>query len=274
MIKLLLIPTVIFLCLALNRTFKAIGLVKKNYKGASIPYSGGTIIFIGLSLAFLGYYAYREISLLKFLFFLVISLCLYIIGIIDDLFGNPEIKGLKENIKSLFAKKFSTGLIKAPLIFVISCVVYYVFNEEYWILKGIITALITNLFNLFDLRPGRALKFYYIFSFLIYMGSMRWCRELFIILFVVITVYYYFDAYGFSMLGDGGSNLIGFLTGYMLCEVLPSGLIPLLLILVMLLLIQFTFDKYSLTGLIKRRLWLDFLDKFLTERQDGEDVKS
>jgi hypothetical protein len=108
----------------------------------------------------------------------------------------------------------------------------------------------------------------------VYTGSIRWCRELFIIMFIVITVYYYFDAYGFSMLGDGGSNLIGFLTGYMLCEVLPPRLIPLILILVLLLSVQIFFDRYSLTMIIKERLWLDFLDKFLTERQDREDVKS
>lgn len=274
MIKLLLIPLVLFLCLILNKIFRITGLVKKNYKGLNIPYSGGSIIFIGISLAFFSYYASGKISFLKFLFFLVSSFSLYSVGLIDDIFGDPMIKGLKENIMALLKKKFSTGMIKAPLIFGISCMVYYIFNEEFWILKSIITALLTNLFNLFDLRPGRALKFYYVFALLIYMGSIRWCSELFITLFIVITVYYYFDAYGFSMLGDGGSNLIGFLIGYMLCEILPSRLVPLLLVLIILLLIQFTLDRYSLTGLIKGRLILDYLDKFLTERQDREDVKS
>jgi hypothetical protein len=85
------------------------------------------------------------------------------IGMLDDILGGSDVKGLKGNIYALVYKKFSMGIIKAIFIIILSCYIYYFFNEEFWILKGIITALTTNLFNLFDLRPGRCIKFYYIF---------------------------------------------------------------------------------------------------------------
>lgn len=262
------------ICLVVNRFFNEFKLYKKNYKNKPIPYSGGTIIFISLCLSFVFFYSFGEISYIKMLFFLFIITSIYMIGMLDDLFGSNDIKGLKGNIHAFISKKFSTGIIKAVFTILIACYIYYFFNEEYWVLKGIITALMTNLFNLFDLRPGRCIKFYYIFFSFFCFSYIRWTSELFIIFSIIITIYYFWDAYGFSMLGDSGSNLIGFIIGLILSEVVGTNLFGLLILLSVLLVLQLVLDKYSLTNIIKLNHLFDYIDRFLTERQGRENVES
>lgn len=260
-------------CLIVNKFFSELKLYKKNYNNKQVPYSGGTIIFISLCLSFIAFYYFGEISYIKMLFFLFIIASIYMIGIIDDLFGINDIKGFKGNIQAIISKKFSTGIIKALSAILISCYIYYFFEEEYWVLKGIITALTTNLFNLFDLRPGRCIKLYYIFFILFNFSYIRWTNELFIIFSIIITLYYFWDAYGFSMLGDSGSNLIGFITGLILSEIIGTNLLGILIVLTILVMLQLLLDRYSLTSIIKLNFLLDQIDKFLTERQGRKNVE-
>lgn len=262
------------ICITTNNFFNIFRLYKKNYSDKAIPYSGGTIIFISLSLSFILLYFIKEISFIKALFFISVITLIYIIGILDDIFGNSDIKGLKGNIVALVSKKLSTGIIKAVFISIIACYIYYFFNEEFWILKGIITALTTNLFNLFDLRPGRCIKFYYIFFIIFGFSNIRWTKELFIIFSIVISLYYFWDAYGFSMLGDSGSNLTGFIVGLILSEVIGTKLLELIGLLVILIILQLSLDKYSLTEIAVNNPLFDYIDRFLTERQGRDNAKS
>lgn len=261
-------------CLAVNKIFDEFKLYKKNYRDKQVPYSGGTILFISLSLAFVLFYFFGEISYIKMFFFLFITASIYMIGMLDDLFGINDIKGLKGNIYAVISKRFSTGIVKAVLTILIACYLYYFFNEEYWFLKGILTALTTNLFNLFDLRPGRCIKLYYLFFIFFSFSYIRWTRELFIIFSIIITVYYFWDAYGFSMLGDSGANLMGFIIGLILSEIIGTNLFVLLVLSAILIVLQLFLDKYSLTDIIGSNYLLDYADIFLTERQGRENVKS
>jgi hypothetical protein len=196
------------------------------------------------------------------------------IGMLDDILGGSDVKGLKGNIYALVYKKFSMGIIKAIFIIILSCYIYYFFNEEFWILKGIITALTTNLFNLFDLRPGRCIKFYYIFFIFFSFSNIRWTKELFMIFSIILTLYYFWDAYGFSMLGDSGSNLIGFIIGLIISETIGTNLFWLITLLTILIILQLALDKYSLTKIAECNPILDYIDRFLTERQGKENVES
>lgn len=274
MLLLLTALVTVFLSIALNNIFKILKLNKRNYANHIIPYSGGTIIYVSISILYILFYYFGEISFVKVLFFLAVISMVYMIGLLDDLLGEDGVKGLRGNINALASKKISTGIIKAIFIILIACYIYFFFSEEYWILKGIITALITNLFNLLDLRPGRCIKFYYPFLTLFAFCNIRWTKELFIIFSIVISLYYLWDAYGFSMLGDSGSNLIGFITGLILSEVMGTNIIVLVILLSILIVLQLLLDKYSLTKIIKSNPLLDYIDRFLTERQDLKNVES
>ena len=262
------------LCISLNKLFGTFKLYKKNYSNQFVPFSGGTIIFVSLFLSFILFYFFGGISFIKGLFFLSVITLVYMIGMLDDILGSSDVKGLKGNIHALVSKKFSMGIIKAIFVIIISCYIYYFFNEEYWILKGIVTALTTNLFNLFDLRPGRCIKFYYIFVTFFIFSNLRWTKELFIIFSIILTLYYFWDAYGFSMLGDSGSNLIGFIIGLILSEAIGTSLFWLITLLSLLIILQLILDKYSLTKMYQYSPIFDYIDRFLTERQGKENVES
>lgn len=258
----------------INYLFKKYNLTKMNYRNIKIPYSGGTIIFTCILISMTISYLLNYISFFKLFFFTVALLCVYIVGIIDDLFGRQEIKGLKNNVKLLLKRNFSTGIIKAFGIIIISSYIYFIFKEEYWLIKGLIVALFSNLFNVFDLRPARSLKLYFIFVFFLSYKSFQWNHNLFIVSTGVIVVYYYFDAFGYCMLGDSGSNLIGFIIGMIIVEVFSLEFFKLFVILIALLLLQIYFDRYSYTNLVEKFDILDFLDRILTERQGKNHVKS
>lgn len=265
--------TTFFSCIFLNKLFRLLKLNKRNYKGQYIPFAGGTIIYTSISLGFIFLNFFGNISFVKAVFFLIVLTLVYMIGLLDDLLGNNGIKGLRANINALFSKRISTGIIKAVCIILLSCYIYYFFNEEYWIIKGIITALAANLFNLLDLRPGRCIKASYPFLIIFSFSNIRWTMELHLMFSIVLTIYYFWDAYGFSMMGDSGSNLTGFITGLILSEVIGTNLIILITLLCLLLLSQMFLDKYSLTNIIKNSPLLDYLDKFLTERKAMSNVE-
>ncbi len=261
------------LCISINKFFKLLKLYKKNYRGQYILFSGGTIIYTSISLGFVLFCSFGRISLIKAAFFILILSLIYMIGLLDDLLGTTDIKGLRANINAVLSKKISTGIIKAIFIILLACYIYYFFNEEYWIFKGIITALFSNLFNLMDLRPGRCIKVCYPFLILFSFANIRWTKELLIIVLIVVAIYYFWDAYGLSMLGDSGSNLIGFITGLILSEVIGVNFIILLAILCILIFSQLLLDKYSLTKIIQNNSMLDYIDRFFTERQAMENVE-
>ncbi|EYE87442.1 hypothetical protein Q428_13290 [Fervidicella metallireducens AeB] len=190
------------------------------------------------------------------------------------MFGKKEVKGLKNNFKLLLKRNFSTGIIKAFGIIIIASYIYFIFKEEYWLLKGLIVALFSNLFNVFDLRPGRCLKLYFVFVLFLSYKSFQWNHNVYVVSIGILMVYYYFDAFGYCMLGDSGSNLLGFIIGMIIVEVFSLEFIKLLFILFALLLLEVYFDRYSYTKLIQRFNMLNFVDRILTERQGSNHVKS
>ena len=262
----------LFLSVLFQKIFANAGLKKSNYRGKIIPFSGGITILAGITAGLMIFYSLKLISAFKMSFFLISLSIVYLIGLIDDLLGDKNIKGIKNNLNLVFKKKLSTSSIKAIAILIASCYIYYFFNEEMWLMKGILTSLVTNTFNEFDLRPGRCIKLYYFIFILLSFALIRWTRDAYLITFIVLAAYYYFDAYEYSMLGDGGSNLIGFVSGLMITE--ASGRLWITLTLVAgLSLLQLLLDRYSLTSGISSIPLIDNIDKFLTVREDDKFAK-
>lgn len=274
MVNIMIILITLLASFLLIPVFKKTGFTKQNYKKKLIPYSGGTVIFLGIVISYVIIYAANKISYFKMIFFIFALSGIYAVGMADDVFGDRNIKGIKNNLASILYKRFSMGIAKVVIIVGISCYIYYFFNEEYWFLKGILTALITNFFNLLDLRPGRCIKFYFVLWIALFYANLRWTGQLYNISFLVLAAYYYFDAFGYSMLGDSGANLIGFILGIILSEAISNNVIMIILLIILLTQLQLLFDRFSFTDIISKFYILDYFDRFLTERQAADkDVK-
>src|SRR5690606_30662958 len=138
------------------------------------------------------------------------------------LIGDRSIKGLRGHIRALVRQgSWTTGLVKA--IGTLAASLWLSLNVGLWqsALTGVFAILVmtlsTNAMNLFDLRPGRALKVY-IVGFLIVIATATEPTEAFIMMLPMIAgavVLLPADLKGHSMLGDTGANLLGFSLGGM-----------------------------------------------------------
>ncbi len=108
-------------------------------------------------------YIDRDPEHMKYLFmFLFAALSMSFAGIMDDIIGNRNVSGLKGHFKSLFKGTLTTGGFKALYGGFVGLLISVVLTRSIpeIVLNTLIIALSTNLMNLMDLRPGRAIKVY------------------------------------------------------------------------------------------------------------------
>ena len=140
---------------------------------------------------------------------------------------------------------------------------------------ALLIALSANALNLFDLRPGRALKVWFLAGIPLLFAaappSVSACAgmgtdaawqypALALALMLLIAVLYApLDFAGMMMLGDTGANPLGAVLGLYLTLLLP---LPAQVIAVLLLLALHVYaERASLTRLIERVRWLRWLDE-------------
>ncbi|MGQ4537474.1 hypothetical protein ACUH94_02940 [Dermabacteraceae bacterium P7074] len=137
------------------------------------------------------------------------------LGMLDDLYESPEgaSKGLRGHFGKLKSGEITTGAAKAlgiPLL----CLSYSLSVEKpaRAIPAAITVAGAANVANLFDLRPGRALKA----LGLVAAGRLNTAQGK--ILAASALSLLPEDLRGETMLGDAGANALGALAGLALCE--------------------------------------------------------
>ncbi len=239
-------------------------IIRKNYKGDQIPVSMGIgfvpiVIINSIVVAFI-YSDHRTKELV--LIFLTGIMTMATVGLIDDLVGNREATGFKGHIMSLLRGKLTTGGFKAIVGGLISLFIGSMlsFNVFEIVLNTLIIALFTNLINLLDLRPGRALKGFLLISF-IFMG-IGILEEIKVIVLSSVAYaigYFYEDMKGNTMMGDVGSNTLGVVLG--ISSAISFTLPIKCIILVLLIGIHLVAEKYSITEIIKKNPILNFIDK-------------
>ncbi|TMK99687.1 MAG: hypothetical protein E6G34_03940 [Actinobacteria bacterium] len=159
--------------------------------------------------------------------------------------------------------EWSTGALKGAgsLGLALFAVGYLQRSDARWLLAAAVVVLATNLFNLLDLRPGRAIKAFVLLGagLLIGSGDPRplWALGLFAAPALVAGSY---DVRERAMLGDTGASLLGALAGLWLVLTLSSAgqVIALALLLALTIYSEFR----SLSALIERTPWLRGLDSW------------
>lgn len=244
---------------------------RKNFTGRVIPVLGGLCLLPAL--AFTHRAIVPQLPLLS-----VYLLGWLLVGLLDDVKGTASRKGFRGHVSALCHGELTTGGVKLLIGGLLALLMAWgvVRPEGGMTLRAalllphtaLLIALSANAMNLFDLRPGRALKAFWLAIAVI--AGMCWLLAppaltaldgiKWVVPFLFVTVLYApLDFAGMMMLGDTGSNTLGALLGVLLAVMLPPpGQFVALFLLIAL---HVYAERVSITQTIARKSVLRWLDQ-------------
>lgn len=253
--------SILILPIAINM-FKSEKSIDVNYRGLKIPISVGIVfIYSQLFIVYLISLIVEKLdnNIIMYLFSLVF---MGMIGLLDDLIGNKDVKGFKGHISQIFKGQLSTGALKALTGLLLSIIFSQFVSENILmlIINILIIVLFTNSINLFDLRPGRGCKIFIILSIILLLTSKNNIFEYILYSALGFCVAFLpFDLGEKAMMGDIGSNSLGITLG-IYC-VITNEFSYKIMYLLLLIVIHLVGEKYSITKIINNNRFLSFIDK-------------
>lgn len=250
-------------------------VIRPNYKNEMIPVGMGIVFLpmIIINSIILGFvtlnniwfvsssnYNLNIVWLLCLALYIFSMMAMFFAGALDDLIGNRNVSGLKGHFKSLFKGELTTGGFKALFGGFVGLVVSVCISSSIVdiIVNTLIIALSTNLMNLFDLRPGRAIKAYLVIMIPIYITLTGYTKVFPLLILPNVLAYFNTDLKARGMMGDTGSNVLGISIGVLMT--LGYGIKVRLAWLVFLILMHLITEKFSLTKIIEKNRVLKFID--------------
>ncbi|MCB5745216.1 glycosyl transferase [Intestinibacter bartlettii] len=250
-------------------------VIRPNYKNEMIPVGMGIVFLpmIIINSIILGFvtlnniwfvsssnYNLNIVWLLCLALYIFSMMAMFFAGALDDLIGNRNVSGLKGHFKSLFKGELTTGGFKALFGGFVGLVVSVCISSSIVdiIVNTLIIALSTNLMNLFDLRPGRAIKVYLVIIIPIYITLTGYTKVFPLLILPNVLAYFNIDLKARGMMGDTGSNVLGISIGVLMA--LGYGIKVRLAWLVFLILMHLITEKFSLTKIIEKNRVLKFID--------------
>jgi hypothetical protein len=266
--------------LALQVTAKFLGrmgITGRNYEGREVANRIGLFLWIALGLFQLFPFV-RSIEGMDGLYWIYTSALtvVFIAGWLDDAYGTPQAKGLRGHWNYMKRyKKMTSGLWKvlATMASAAGFVVYAQGIAVSSLFLVLLIGLSTNVMNLFDLRPGRALKAFLSLSAIIaVVAVMGGAVGAVVAVFMLPIVFGGLlllpgDVRSRWMLGDTGANFLGFALGAwiaLFCNALQQGLF-----FVGFATLQWYAERHSITAAIERQPLLRWLDQ-LGRARPGE----
>lgn len=197
-------------------------VVRRNHRGVLVPTGLGVSVLVGIT-AGIGMVAFvhaiapdapsPSFGLLGALGLLILGFGFGILGLFDDVAEQPE-RGWRSHIPALMKGRLTPGALKVvgggALAFVIGAASSS--NIGWAFAHAAIIALMANLFNALDVRPGRAGKIYLVGGVPMTILSGGLMVPLAATLGAV-AAFLPFDLRERAMLGDAGSNAIGAILG-------------------------------------------------------------
>lgn len=189
-----------------------------------------------------------------------------LLGLLDDIYGAGADKGFRGHISALLKGKLTTGMVKAMggglVALAVAWWVPASLSPAQIIINALIIALSINVLNLLDLRPGRALKTYFI-AFAILAGFGLYYQNPVIYPYSVPIVavaagLFSGDLRGHFMLGDAGSNVLGVSIGIIVVAI--AGPFAKAVILLALLFLNLASEQWSFSKIIDATPFLKSLD--------------
>jgi UDP-GlcNAc:undecaprenyl-phosphate/decaprenyl-phosphate GlcNAc-1-phosphate transferase len=199
---------------------RAGGFTRENYRGVALPFPAG-IAIVAAGLASLGAcaavarIANADVLAEGLATVAVYALGIALLGLVDDLLAGPS-RGWRGHGAAVLRGGFSTGALKAAGALALALWALRFEGSSAWryMLAVALLVLTTNLFNLLDLRPGRAVKALALLGAGLTLGAWD-ARPLAAVgAFAAPALFLgLYDVRERAMLGDTGSNLIGGLAG-------------------------------------------------------------
>lgn len=221
-----------FLVPAGVRGLRDAGLVRENYRGALLAFPLGAVLVTTalVALAPLAVLDDRaDLSLLapELRRWMPYLIGVAFLGFLDDSLGRGGAadapRGWRGHARAVREGRLSTGMIKAVGAVALAAYVISGLGLQSWryLADVLLLVLTTNLFNLLDLRPGRAEKGLVLLGAGVCAGAWTLAPVKLLAVFLgAILVGAWFTLKERAMLGDTGSNLVGAVAGVWLVTAL------------------------------------------------------
>lgn len=263
---------------ALLRALSDGGHTRANFRDRTLPFPFGVLTLAAAPLALIPLTLLQRLLSARVLSPELVSIAVYALGVLalgllDDALGGerpgedgpPAPRGWRGHGAAALRGELSTGTLKAAgsLGLALLAMSYrgLGLSDGRWLLAAAVLVLATNVFNLLDLRPGRATKVFVLLGAGLAVGSADlralWALGLFAAPALVAGVY---DLRERAMLGDTGANLLGALAGLWLVLTLSGT--GQLVALALLAAITVYGELRSISALIERTPVLRELDSW------------
>lgn len=247
------------------RSLSAQGHVRENFRGRSLPFPAGFIAVAAALLALVPLAALDQLAGVdvwepEIGLVVLYGLGMALLGLIDDALSGPS-RGWRGHGAAVLRGELSTGALKAAGA--LGLALFALSGQEAtkarYLLATAVLVLATNLWNLLDLRPGRAVKALALLGAGLTLGAWdaRPAAALGLLLGPVLVLGIW-DVSERAMLGDTGANLMGGLAG--LWIVLALGATGQLVALALILAVTVYGEFRSISALIERTPVLRTLD--------------
>lgn len=244
-------------------------MIRENYNQQKIPLGMGIVIFLSTIVAAF-FVLFTTQQPMFFFMFLFGTASVAFAGIIDDILGDHSVKGVRGHLSQLAGGVLTTGGLKAIVGGLVSLLLAFWISNT-WMERMIHVLLLVisiNMINLFDVRPGRADKVFLINMAILWVLISAPSRFISLLTVGAVLGICGGDLKGRFMMGDVGSNLLGFTLGFTL--VTSNQMALKISFLILYGIIHIIAERVSLSKIIENHKWLKKLDTIGTMEKNPD----
>ncbi len=195
---------------------------------------------------------------------------MWTLGVVDDVFGSRKVGGFGGHFHRLIReRKFTTGAVKAIGGAAVALAAAWRISEGnigQCLVAAVLIALSTNLLNLMDLRPGRAVAVFFAGLGVTCIVTGGQVERPWVVGSIAAVAFAFglLDSRGKAMMGDSGSNALGVAMGLTLA--INTNLACQLVCIALMAAVHVYSEKHSVSALVDGNRVLRAIDHLLGVR--------